>query len=228
MLKARKENGFDGKKLPRLRLRQRRHLHHREDPPARRQSGRLLRLQRLHLSTRRASTSSLIKQLKEVERRRIKDYVEYHKHAKYHRQAATSGTSPAEVAMPSATQNEINGKDAATLVKNGCIAVGEGRQHADHAGRRQGLPGRRRRLRPGQGGQCRRRGHLRARNAAERQPRFLDLRVHREKLDEIMDNIYKLCYETAEEYGAPGNYVVGANIAGFIKVARAMVAQGLV
>jgi glutamate dehydrogenase (NADP+) len=48
------------------------------------------------------------------------------------------------------------------------------------------------------------------------------------KLEEIMVNIHNLCYETADEYGAPGNYVVGANIAGFIKVADAMVAMGLV
>jgi glutamate dehydrogenase (NADP+) len=48
------------------------------------------------------------------------------------------------------------------------------------------------------------------------------------KLEEIMKNIHRLCYETADEYGSPGNYVVGANIAGFIKVAKAMVAHGLI
>ena len=48
------------------------------------------------------------------------------------------------------------------------------------------------------------------------------------RLKEIMVNIHDLCYETAEEFGAPGNYVVGANIAGFLKVARAMVAQGVI
>ena len=68
---------------------------------------------------------ALLQQLKEVERRRIKDYTQYRKHAKY----VAKGNIweiPCQVAMPSATQNEINGKDAAMLVKNGCIAVGEG------------------------------------------------------------------------------------------------------
>ena len=67
----------------------------------------------------------LIHQLKEVERSRIKDYVKYHKEAKYVEDGNIWDIS-CQVAMPSATQNEINGKDAAKLVKNGCIAVGEG------------------------------------------------------------------------------------------------------
>src|SRR5690606_39074329 len=65
---------------------------------------------------------ALLKQLKEVERRRVKDYTAYHRHATY-----TAGGNiweiPCDIAMPSATQNELNGRDAATLVKNGCIAV---------------------------------------------------------------------------------------------------------
>ena len=67
----------------------------------------------------------LLKQLKEVERRRIKDYANFHKDSKY----TANGNIweiPCQIAMPSATQNEINGKDAAALVNNGCIAVGEG------------------------------------------------------------------------------------------------------
>src|SRR5660397_29074 len=66
-----------------------------------------------------------IKQLKEVERRRIKDYCEYHRQAKYV-PGGNIWDVPCDVAMPSATQNEITGKDAKKLVKNGCIAVGEG------------------------------------------------------------------------------------------------------
>ena len=85
----------------------------------------LLRLQRRHLSTRKGLDLDLIKQLKEVERRRIEDYTKTHKHAKYIAKG-NIWEIPCQVAMPSATQNEINGKDAATLVKNGCIAVGEG------------------------------------------------------------------------------------------------------
>jgi glutamate dehydrogenase (NADP+) len=68
---------------------------------------------------------ALIKQLKEVERRRIEDYVSHRKHARY----VAKGNLweiPCEVALPCATQNELNGKDAAKLIKNGCLAVAEG------------------------------------------------------------------------------------------------------
>src|SRR5690606_24490409 len=68
---------------------------------------------------------ALVKRLKEVERRRIADYAAVHKDARYIA-GGNIWEVPCQVAMPSATQNEINGKDAARLVKNGCLAVGEG------------------------------------------------------------------------------------------------------
>lgn len=170
---------------------------------------------------------ALIKQLKEAERRRIKDYAEFHRDAKY----VGNGNIweiACDVAMPSATQNEINGNDAKKLVKNGCIAVGEGANMPTtpegikvflEAGIAYG---------PGKAANA---GGV-ATSALEMQQNACrdswSFEFTEKKLEEIMIGIHKACFETAEEYGYPGNYVVGANIAGFIKVANAMVAQGLI
>ena len=169
----------------------------------------------------------LIQQLKEIERRRIKDYLNYRKDAKY----VAKGNIwqvPCQVAMPSATQNEINGKDAAMLVKNGCIAVGEGANMPttpegvrvfQDAGIAYG---------PGKAANA---GGV-ATSALEMQQNACrdswTFEYTEERLQQIMRNIHQLCYETAEEYGTPGNYVNGANIAGFIKVAKSMTALGLI
>jgi len=169
----------------------------------------------------------LIKQLKEVERRRIQDYTKYHKDAKY----IASGNIwdiPCQVAMPSATQNEINGKDAATLVKNGCIAVGEGaNMPTTPEGVKVFLDAK---IAYGPGKAANAGGvatsALEMQQNAQRDSWSFDFTE--KKLEQIMINIHELCYETAEEYGDSGNYVLGANVAGFIKVADAMVAHGLV
>ncbi|AJE02713.1 NADP-specific glutamate dehydrogenase [Geobacter pickeringii] len=169
----------------------------------------------------------LVKQLKEVERRRIGDYVEYRTHAHY-RAGGNIWAIPCHVAMPSATQNEINGKDAAALVKHGCIAVGEGANMPTtpegvrvflEAGIAYG---------PGKAANA---GGV-ATSALEMQQNACrdawSFEFTEKRLAEIMKGIHDLCYVTAEEYGTPGNYVNGANIAGFIKVAKAMVSQGLI
>lgn len=169
----------------------------------------------------------LIKQLKEVERRRIKDYTEYHKDAVY-RENGNIWEISSQVAMPSATENELNGKDAKTLVKNGCIAVGEGANMPTtpegvevflKAGIAYG---------PGKAANA---GGV-ATSALEMQQNASrdawSFEVTEEKLHRIMKNIHNLCYETSEMYGDPGNYVLGANIASFVKVARAMLALGLI
>jgi len=168
-----------------------------------------------------------VQRLKEVERRRIKHYVEIHKHAKYV-ENGDIWEVPCQVAMPSATQNEINGKDAKMLVENGCIAIGEGANMPTtpegvkiflEAGIAYG---------PGKAANA---GGV-ATSALEMQQNACrdswDFGYTEDRLHKIMQNIHKDCFETAEEYGAPGNYVVGANIAGFIKVARAMLAMGVV
>jgi len=169
----------------------------------------------------------LLKQLKERERRRIKDYAEYHKHAKY-LPGGNIWEIPCQVAMPSATQNEINGKDAATLVKNGCIAVGEGaNMPTTPEGIRVFLDAK---IAYGPGKAANAGGvatsALEMQQNASRDSWTFEYTENR--LAEIMKNIHQNCWETAEEFGARGNYVMGANIAGFTKVARAMVAHGIV
>ncbi len=169
----------------------------------------------------------LVKTLKEVERRRIADYVKYRPEAIY-QAAGNIWDVPAQLALPSATQNELNGRDARTLVDNGCIAVAEGANMPTtpegvrvflEAGIAFG---------PGKAANA---GGV-ATSALEMQQNasrdswsfeFTDRR-----LDEIMTSIHTLVCETADEFGAPGNYVLGANIGGFTKVARAMVAHGLI
>ncbi|MFO7983843.1 MAG: NADP-specific glutamate dehydrogenase [Desulfuromonadales bacterium] len=169
----------------------------------------------------------LMQQLKEVERRRISEYLKYHKDAKYV-EGGNIWEIPCQVAMPSATQNEINGKDAALLVKNGCTAVGEG---ANMPTTSEGIKNF---LEAGIAY-----GPGKAANAGGVATSALEMQQNacrdswtfpytEQRLQQIMKNIHQTCYETADEYGAPGNYVTGANVAGFIKVANAMVALGLV
>ncbi len=169
----------------------------------------------------------LLKQLKEVERRRIKDYTEYRKHARYI-PGGNIWEIPCQVAMPSATQNEINGKDAALLVKNGCIAVGEGANMPTTPEGVKIFVDAKIAYGPGKAANA---GGV-ATSALEMQQNASrdswTFEYTEKRLANIMKNIHTSCYETAEEFGAKGNYVVGANIAGFIKVAKAMVAHGLI
>jgi len=170
---------------------------------------------------------ALIKQFKEVERRRIEDYASHHKHARY----VAKGNLweiPCDVALPCATQNELNGKDAAILIKNGCRAVAEG---ANMPTTPEGV-----RIFLGAGiaygpGKAANAGGV-ATSALEMQQNasrdVWDFDFTEKKLAEIMKGIHQRCYETAEEFGTPGNYVNGANIAGFLKVAKAMVALGVI
>jgi glutamate dehydrogenase (NADP+) len=171
--------------------------------------------------------AELVKDIKERRRGRIKEYCEKEKSAKYV-PAGNIWEIPCQVAMPSATQNEINGKDAATLVKNGCIAVGEG---ANMPTTPEGVsvfvkakiaygPGK-----AANAGGVATSGLEMQQNACRDSWTF---DYTEKRLADIMKNIHTACYETAEEFGAPGNYVVGANVAGFIKVAKAMVAHGLI
>jgi glutamate dehydrogenase (NADP+) len=169
----------------------------------------------------------LVKQIKLEERGRIKAYAKRRPGAQYV-EGGNIWTVPCEVAVPSATQNELNGRDARLLVKNGCIAVAEGANMPT-------TPGGIRVFR--EGGIAF--GPGKAANAGGVATSALEMQqnasrdswsfAHTEaRLTEIMQNVHRLCYETAEEFGAPGDYVLGANIAGFFKVARAMVAHGLV
>lgn len=169
----------------------------------------------------------LVKRLKEVERRRISEYATYHKDAKYIA-GGNIWDIPCQVAMPSATQNELNGKDAQTLVKNGCIAVGEGANMPTTPEGVKIFLDAKIAYGPGKAANA---GGV-ATSALEMQQNASrdswSFEFTENKLDQIMTNIHAATYETAEEFGVSGNYVVGANITGFMKVAKSMVALGLI
>ena len=168
-----------------------------------------------------------VKQLKEVERRRIKDYLEFHESARYF-EKGNIWHVPCKIAFPSATQNEINGRDAAQLVRNGCIAVGEG---ANMPTTPEGIQVF---LEAGIAY-----GPAKAANAGGVATSTLEMMQNasrdswtfdftQDKLSKIMTDVHDLCYEKSEEFGSPGNYLKGANIAGFIRVANAMLAMGVI
>jgi len=169
----------------------------------------------------------LIKQLKEVERRRIKDYADSHKDAVYTANGDVWSV-PCQVAMPSATENELDENQAKTLVSNGLLAVGEGANMPTTPAGTRVLQEAGVAFGPGKASNA---GGV-ATSALEMQQnasRDSWTFEHSEaRLENIMKGVHQACWETAEEFGQPGNYVVGANIAGFIRVAEPMVALGLV
>jgi glutamate dehydrogenase (NADP+) len=168
-----------------------------------------------------------MKQLKEAERRRIKTYTRKRPTASYIPDGNIWDV-PCEVAMPAATQNELNGHDAVTLVKNGVLAVGEGANMPCTPDAVKTFLEAGALFAPGKaanaGGVAT--SALEMQQNASREAWSFD--ETDAKLRNIMRSIHETCAEAAEEFACPGNLVRGANIAGFLKVARAMVAQGLV
>ena len=176
----------------------------------------------------------LLRRIKEVERGRLTRYVEEHRGAVYtpvvDYPAGRNGvwTVPCQVAFPGATENELDGEDARTLLANGCICVCEGAnmpstQEAVDAFLAAGIA-----YGPAKaanaGGVATSQLEM-SQNASMVQWTFEDVDA---KLKRIMENVYRTASETAKEYGAPGNLVLGANIGGFRKVADAMIDQGVV
>ncbi|MCZ2341099.1 MAG: NADP-specific glutamate dehydrogenase [Bacteroidales bacterium] len=168
-----------------------------------------------------------VKQLKEVERKRISVYADLHKDAKYI-PGGSVWDIPCQVAMPSATQNELDGDAARRLVTNGCIAVGEGANMPTTPEGVRIFQEAKILYAPGKAANA---GGV-ATSALEMQQnasRDAWSFEHTERrLHEIMTEIHRACYETSVEFGSPGNYVLGANIVGFTRVAEAMVAFGLI
>ena len=168
-----------------------------------------------------------VKQLKEVERRRIKDYLQYHESARYF-EKGNIWEVPCEIAFPSATQNEINGKDAALLVKNGCIAIGEGANMPTTPEGVQIFLDSKILYGPAKAANA---GGVATSTLEMMQNAMRDswtFDYTQDKLSKIMKDIHDLCYEKSEEFGSPGNYLKGANIAGFIRVSKAMLAMGVI
>lgn len=169
-----------------------------------------------------------VKRLKEVERERIREYVKEHPHAQYFEGCSGIWSIPCDIALPCATQNEIDGAAAEILVANGVKAIGEGANMPCTSGaineflRNSVLFGP---AKAANAGGVAVSALEMAQNSSRISWTFEEVD---EKLQHIMMNIYRSSVQAAEDYGYPGNLVAGANIAGFIKVADAMIAQGVI
>ena len=165
-------------------------------------------------------------QLKNVKRGRIKEYAEHFKCEYLEGQRPWS--IPCDCAFPSATQNEISGEDAKTLLKNGCQVVSEGANMPSTPAAVDAFLAKKILYGPGKAANA---GGV-STSGLEMSQNSMRLAWTREEVDQrlhhIMIAIHKNCFETASDYGQPGNYVVGANIAGFVKVADCMLDQGVV
>ncbi|GHU89759.1 glutamate dehydrogenase [Spirochaetia bacterium] len=169
-----------------------------------------------------------VQRIKEVERGRIKEYIGARPKAVYTEGCSGIWTIPCDVALPCATQNELDGKSAAVLVKNGVIAVAEGANmpstpEAVTAFHAAGVS-----FGPAKAANA---GGV-ATSALEMSQNSMRLSWTFDEVDSrlhgIMDNIYTQAKNASEAYGLAGNLVAGANIAGFLRVADAMIAQGVV
>jgi len=171
---------------------------------------------------------ALVKEIKELRRGRICDYVGLRGAGAHYIAEGSIWDVPCDVALPCATQNELTGKDAASLLRNGVMAVAEGAN----------MPSTPEAVRAFQAG-----GILfapgKAANAGGVATSALEMQQNASRdswsfeqtearLAAVMRGIHDSCAATAEEYGAPGDYVLGASIAGFVRVAEAMRAQGVI
>lgn len=170
----------------------------------------------------------LVKQIKEVERKRIKEYVNVRTNAEYHEGCKGIWTIPCDIALPCATQNELDEESAKALIGNGCYAVSEGANmpstlEAIEVLQKAGVLF----------------GPAKAANAGGVATSALEMSQNSmryswtfeevdAKLKTIMEDIFAKTSGAAKEYGYEGNYLIGSNIAGFMKVATAMMAHGIV
>ena len=170
---------------------------------------------------------ALLKEVKEVKRARLTEYAAARPGAQYH-EGKGVWTVKCDIALPCATQNELGLEDARTLVANGCFAVAEGANMPTTMEATEYLQSNNILFCPGK-----------ASNAGGVATSALEMSQNSErlswtfeevdaKLKGIMVNIFHNLNEAAKKYGMEGNYVAGANIAGFLKVAEAMTAQGIV
>ncbi|MGH3585873.1 MAG: NADP-specific glutamate dehydrogenase [Pseudonocardia sp.] len=169
----------------------------------------------------------LLKEIKEVRRDRISSYADQRKDAEFV-SGRTVWEVPCHVAMPSATQNELGEDDALALVRGGCVAVGEGANMPTTPAAVRVLQEAGVAFGPGKAANA---GGVGASALEMQQNASRDswsFAHSEERLRDIMVGIHARCFATAEEYGMPGNYVAGANIAGYARVAEAMHALGLV
>ena len=170
----------------------------------------------------------VIKEIKEVKRARIKTYLDYVPTAKYVEGSQGIWTVPCDIALPCATQNELRLDGAKALVANGCYAVAEGANMPSTPEAIAYLQAHGILFAPAKASNA---GGV-ATSGLEMSQNSLRLSWTFEEVDErlhnIMVNIYKTAADAAERYGMKGNLVAGANIAGFEKIASAMMSQGIV
>jgi glutamate dehydrogenase (NADP+) len=170
----------------------------------------------------------LLKEIKEIRRERMEDYARRRGRGAHYVASGSIWDVPCQVAMPSATQNELTGRDARRLIANGVLAVGEGANMPCTPDAVAAFIDAKVLFGPGK-----------ATNAGGVATSALEMQQNasrdswtfeetEQRLATIMHQIHDTCAETAEEYGLPGNYVAGANIAGFIRVAEAMQALGVI
>ncbi len=173
-----------------------------------------------------AEKLAFVLELKNVRRGRIKEYAD--KYGVEYMAGKTPWGVKCDCAFPSATQNEINEDDAKTLLKNGCFVISEGANMPSTPEAIEQYLGAKILYGPGKAANA---GGV-ATSGLEMSQNSMRMSWTREEVDEklqnIMISIHKQCFDAAKEYGDPGNYVMGANIAGFVKVADAMLDQGLV
>ena len=171
---------------------------------------------------------SVVKQIKEVERGRISEYAKRVKGAEYHEGCKGIWNIPCDVALPCATQNEVDAESAKALIKNGVKLVGEGANmpttlEGIAAFQKAGVI-----LLPAKAANAGGVGTSALEMAQSSGRLYWSFEEVDKKLKDIMIDIYHNMDSAAEEYGVKGDYVAGANIAGFKKVAQAMMAQGIV
>lgn len=169
----------------------------------------------------------IVKQLKEVEGKRIKEYVNYRPNAIYTEGYDGIWTIPCDIALPCATQNEINGEQARTLIANGVKVVAEGANMPSNLDAINEFLASDVLFGPGKaanaGGVA-----VSALEMAQNSGRnYWSFQEVDEKLHGIMKSIFKESSDAAKKYGYEGNLVVGSNIAGFIKVANGMLVEGV-
>ena len=170
---------------------------------------------------------AVMKDIKEVKRARINEYAQRVEGAVFHAKECIWNT-PCDIALPCATQNELDKEAAQTLIKNGVMAVCEGANMPTTPEAIAVLQENKILYAPGKAsnaGGVATSGLEMSQNSARLSWTFEEVDA---KLKDIMENIFKTVDETAKEYGMPDNYMAGANIAGFIKVADSMIDQGIV
>ncbi|MFO7635828.1 MAG: NADP-specific glutamate dehydrogenase [Clostridia bacterium] len=169
-----------------------------------------------------------VKKLKEVERKRLSEYVMIHSDAVYTEDCSGIWSVPCDIALPCATQNEIDGKSAGKLLENGCFAVGEGANMPSTPEALELFLANKVIFGPGKAanaGGVATSGLEMTQNRLRYSWTFDEVDI---KLKNIMIGIYKTVSGVAREYGMNDNLVAGSNIAGFLKVAKAMYDQGTV